>query len=384
LDGAVARYQARPVAALQGMEEAPKDEALAAAVALGWRVAELYSLVDDPGDRTQDTLLPAHSSLAPGDQLELQIRAAQGEAARAGVTSEEASLGPLVAVAHETAGDSGTHEAFREQLRARHVEISKELWARGEAFGKAYELGNGLSDTYGRVCRAFRESSCDRTTWEEVFDPGRIERLLQLLDDLQSRLDPKAVAVVRDQLDRWRMLVPERLKTKALPGLEDVRVGLRRQTVIWRQLIAGDKKPEAYLDADQRAQVRETMRKLVWRRYRGVLLLLIPVLTLAVFLLPQAVALYEQRSGLVSVAAAVVGGLGITRASVVLTLRTRLHDWADLLWHRALVQEIADATLTIDDVFWRSQPRQQRRIVSVTKDAAVRVRATVRARQAET
>ena len=87
------------------MEEARKDETLAAAVALGWRVAELYSLVDDPGDRTQDTLLPAHSSLAPGDQLELQIRAAQGEAERAGVKSEGASLSPLVAVAHEEAGD---------------------------------------------------------------------------------------------------------------------------------------------------------------------------------------------------------------------------------------------------------------------------------------
>ena len=48
-----------------------QDDDLAAAVALGWRVAELYSRVDDPGPCSRDTLLPAHGSQEPADQLEL-------------------------------------------------------------------------------------------------------------------------------------------------------------------------------------------------------------------------------------------------------------------------------------------------------------------------
>jgi hypothetical protein len=35
----------------------------------------------------------------------------------------------------------------------------------------------------------------------------------------------------------------------------------------------------------------------------------------------------------------------------VLTVRTRLHEWADLLWHRAMVTEVARATLTTGHVF---------------------------------
>ena len=72
------------------------DAPLAAALLLGWRVAELYALVDDTGAPASDTLLPAHGSLEPADQLELQLRAAAGVAARAGVTSKGASLEELV------------------------------------------------------------------------------------------------------------------------------------------------------------------------------------------------------------------------------------------------------------------------------------------------
>ena len=38
---------------------------LAAAVLLGWRVAELYALVDDTGTPASDTLLPATRASSP-------------------------------------------------------------------------------------------------------------------------------------------------------------------------------------------------------------------------------------------------------------------------------------------------------------------------------
>src|SRR3954465_3232016 len=214
---------------------------LAAALLLGWRVAELYALVDDTGAPSSDTLLPAHGSLEPADQLELQLRAAAGVAARAGVPSKGASLEELVRQARGATATPQAAEAFRAHLRRCHIEGQKDLWALDESAAKAYELGGGLSDTYGRVCRAYRRDEENTlATWKSVFLATRIDRLKKLLDDLQSRLNASGVAVVRAQLDAWSKAVPPRLAASGLPLEKTVREGLRRQTVIWRQLLTGD------------------------------------------------------------------------------------------------------------------------------------------------
>ena len=183
-----------------------QDADLAAAVALGWRVAELYSLVDDDHDCSPDTLLPAHCRPCAG-------RSARAPAARGGRRRQARGRDVEARVARRAGRRRARErrrrhvqrEAFRTQLRACHVEINKDLWSMNEALGKAYELGNGLSDTYGRVCRGYREPGADHALiWKRVFDEGRIERLKKLLDDLQSRLDATAVSVVREQLDSWR------------------------------------------------------------------------------------------------------------------------------------------------------------------------------------
>ena len=264
----LAAYQFQRPALCRHMTTAP-DAPLTAALLLGWRVAELYALVDDTGEPAGDTLLPSHGSLEPADQLELQLCAAAGDARRAGVTAKDAALDDLVSSARAAAASPAAAEVFRARLRRRHIEVQKDLWARDEAFGKAYELGNGLSDTYGRVCRAYRHHAEDALgTWEDVFLADRIERLKKLLDDLQSRLNTAGVAVVRAQLDAWCAGVGERLREGGLPPEERVREGLRRQTVIWRQLLTGDKAPEAYLDRHARAALHDDLRGLIWRRYR--------------------------------------------------------------------------------------------------------------------
>src|SRR4051794_33350327 len=112
------------------------DAPLAAALLLGWRVAELYALVDDTGAPASDTLLPAHGSLEPADQLELQLRAAAGVAARAGVTSKGASLEELVRQARGATATPQAAEAFRAHLRRCHIEVQKDLWALDESAGK--------------------------------------------------------------------------------------------------------------------------------------------------------------------------------------------------------------------------------------------------------
>ena len=325
-----------------------------AAVQLGWRVAELYARVDDTGAPASDTLLPSHGSLEPADQLELHLRAAAGDARRAGVTSKGASLEDLVELARAAPSSTEGAEAFRARLRCCHIEVQKDLWALDQAAGKAYELGNGLSDTYGRVCRAYRSADEDEAaTWQEVFLPARIERLKKLLDDLQSRLNASSVAVVRAQLDTWCREVPVRLRGADVPSEELVREGVRRQTVVWRQLLAGDKEPDAYLDCDARAELRDELRQLMWRRYRRWLVPLGAALYLVVLALPHLISVYEAgvvRTGLASAALAGAGALGITKASVLLTARGRLDQWSHLLWTRAVEQKVVDVTLTLDTV----------------------------------
>ena len=280
---------------------------------------------------------PAHSSLEPADQLELQLRAAAGVAARAGVTSKGASLEELVRQARGPSATPQAAEAFRAHLRRCHIEVQKDLWALDERAGKAYELGGGLSDTYGRVCRAYRRDTEDTlATWEDVFLAARVERLKKLLDDLQTRLNMAGVTVVRAQLDAWSAGVAARLRPCGLPREETVREGLRRQTVIWRQLLTGDKSPEAYLDRDARAALHDDLRALIWRRYCAG---------------RRPGGGRARRGGRVDVPPGRRhrGARGRHRArahqGVGAAVRARrLDEWSRLLWDRALAQKIVEAT----------------------------------------
>ena len=126
-----------------------------------------------------------------------------------------------------------------------------------------------------------------------------------------------------------------------VPDKKKFREPLRRQTLIWRQLVAGDKNPEAYLGDAQRANVRDRLRALVWQRYRRVVPILAAILTIAAIGLPPALAFYQDSivpTGLTSLVVAAIGAFGITRASLIFTVRSRVQDWADLLWQRAVAQ----------------------------------------------
>jgi hypothetical protein len=231
--------------------------------------------------------------------------------------------------------------------------VQKDLWALDESAGKAYELGGGLSDTYGRVCRAYRRDAEDALeTWEDVFLAARVERLKRLLDDLQTRLNAAGVTVVRAQLEAWSVGVAARLRACGLPREETVREGLRRQTVIWRQLLTGDKSPEAYLDRNARAALHDDLRALIWRRYRRWALVLAAVVL-------AGVAAWPYLEGVRTEVFAAATALGLTRASVLLSVRGRLDQWSRLLWDRALAQKIVEVTLTLDSVL-PPPPRERR------------------------
>jgi hypothetical protein len=173
------------------------------------------------------------------------------------------------------------------------------------------------------------------------------------------------VTVVSEHLDRWADSVPGRVaRDQELPGLEKVRQGLRRQTIIWRQLLAGEKEPEAYLDREQRAQLRDELRALAlssYRRFVPALVVGLGALALVAIHFDAIASWYRENiaaSGAATPLFGLAGALGITRASVGLTLRSRLHEWSELLWNRALAKKITDATLTLGEVF--PEPDQDR------------------------
>ena len=332
---------------------------LTCALELGWRVAFLYALADDDlGEPLGDTLLPLHQSLQPEDQLELQVRTAAGDARLAGVERGAQALEELVPQARASTQSPAGCTEFRTALRHCHIEIDKELWASCETDAKAYELGNGLSDTYNRICRAYREPSIDVVAeWRGVFDPDRIQRLKDCLHDLQSRLEPGTVTIVSDQLEAWQQRVAEGPVTP--PDVGAVRVYLRRQTIIWRQLLVGDKQPEAFLDRHQRATLGRELARLAWKRYLPCL----PALAIAVAMLILAVANFTDLShwyehnfattGAATLLASLAGAIGITLASVGLTVRTRMSQWTELLWNRAIASRVTAATLTVDELLPR-------------------------------
>ena len=346
---------------------------LTCSLQLGWQIAYLYALVDDDLEPPQmDTLLPLNQSLQPADQLEVQLRTAAGDARRAGLPRSADALDALVPQARAAPQTKDCAE-FRAALSALHVEIDKQLWASCERNAKAYELGNGLSDTYNRICRATRGSASDAgQEWREVFATERIQRLKDRLHDLQSRLDPRAVTVVSDHLDAWEARVLERGHAKP-PPLAAVRLHLRRQTVIWRQLLAGDKQPEAFLDRNERAMLRGEMAQLVWKRY----LPWLPVVILVVGALVLAFTNRGTATTLEKLLASAAGVLGITIASVALTIRTRVSEWTELLWNRAVALRITAVTLLVDDLL----PPPARDSVVATARRATR-RTVARAGQA--
>ena len=161
------------------------------ALDLGWRMAELYALARAHVDPIETALLPSHESLVQSEQLKLQADAVTGDAEGIGVRLNANFL-------LEAAGDVGSEEGqgrFRDRVCEVHLTLQRYLWRVREAEGKAYELGNALSDTYNLVAR--EERIPDKlTALRAAFNMRRVRWLDRLLGDLESRLGDRAVAVV--------------------------------------------------------------------------------------------------------------------------------------------------------------------------------------------
>lgn len=329
---------------------------LAAAIDLGWRVAALHAL--EPAALTPlapgGNLLLNRASLPAAERIELELRAIAGAAARARAPLRDGALERLLELVPAAAGGGDGLAELRRALEAEHRELALALWSDEEARGRAYELGNFVSDTWQRIVRA---GGAPRAELRAVFGAERVQRMKVLLDDLQARLDPTAVHVVEQHLDSWRDRVA------ALPagdGDPDAGLGrdalaaryepVRRQAIIWRQLLTGDKEPEAFIGRARRAQVRDELSRQLWRRYRRYW----PALPAAALLGAAIAYLFARDSGAGAAVAGFVGAaggmLGITRASLLATVRQNLQSWGELMWNRSLAVVICRETLVVDEL----------------------------------
>ena len=358
-----------PAAAEPRAERRSTREEIASSIDLGWRVAALHAMrptaLEAPSPITEDMLLNRRS-LPASDRVELEVRAIAGVAARVGVAVEAPTLDEVLALAARSGASGAGELAFRERLSQLHVDFEKRLWASDEPSGKAYELGNFLSDTWNRVLRPPIKADAYEEL-QEIFSPVRVQRMKRLVDDLQARLDPLAAHAVDEQLGQWRDRVanvqPSMPDGASQLGRDEVEAKLEpvhRQAIIWRQMLTGDKEPEAWIGSAQRAQVRDEFTHQVWLRYRRVLTWLLP-LVLAVGI--GLAILYAEDSdyvrGLAGTALALAASVGITRASMTSALKRGLQEWGDLMYNRALAIVVCRETSMLDELI--PPPRTSKR-----------------------
>ncbi len=329
------------------------------AVELGWRVSYLYADLEHPLHPSEEVdalpaCLPAVETLANADQLEVHARAAASIAGRLDLKAR-AEIERLAKDAHAAAKRGEPDAGIRARVHDLHHRLMKELWANREGEGKAYQLGSSLFDTWDRMRRAADEGRLAEA-WVPVFREKRVERIKELLDDLQTRLDPTSVEVVKEQLDRWSKLVHDAdgPRGKGLPTNRKALEEIRRQALIWRQLVTRDKEPEAYLNRKQRAHVRREFNRLMWTSLlRPRTFVVLGVLAAIAWTLRLSDVDPDQMR---KVGVALLGILGVTQASLIVVARERLSHWSTLLWNRALTVVVFRVTCRADHVFATARP----------------------------
>jgi hypothetical protein len=339
---------------------------VAQALDLGWRLAALHALDPvtlEPIAPVADDMLINRRGLSAPDRLELEVKSIAGVALRAGVPITPDELGRLLELADRAHTSHAAAKAFRVQLRGHHIDIDKRLWAANESAGKAYELGNFLSDTWNRVMRPSIHPD-PHSELTEIFDRVRVERIKLLLDDLQARIDPVATHAVSNHLDEWcdrvanGTLPDDRGPAAHLTMAENAArlEPLERQTIIWRQMLTGDKEPEAWIGQSERAEVRDEFSKQVWSRYRRWWWVALPLALAAGGLGYWYSENPDGARGVVTGALALLAMFGVTRASMTGALKRGARNWSELMWNRALAAVICRTTSVVGELYPPAEP----------------------------
>jgi hypothetical protein len=252
--------------------------------------------------------------------------------------------------------DSGRVPALRLALERRQVVLegvvdalhTEALFALASAdskLGRAYALGHELAD----ICL----EPSDLRSFENAFGNQAVP-VKDRLADLASSFPPHASRAVVLSLRAWEEWAAEpKLSGKQLNWGRDgagVKAALRRQGMLWRDLLAGDKCGQDMLDTSHYIQAASSliasMVSTLWRFARP---LWAPLLGLLALVLGGLGLVFLVGAKIVGSILAILGAVGFTSAGI----RARLGDVAgqlqSQLWGAELDGAIAKAVLTGPD-----------------------------------
>jgi hypothetical protein len=236
-------------------------------------------------------------------------------------------------------------EVLEEAINELHLEALFALASADAKLSRAYALGYELAD----ICL----EPSDRRSFEDAFGTQAVAAKDRLAD-LASSFPPHASRAVVLSLRAWEEWAAEpKLNGKRLNWSSDgagVKSALRRQGVLWRDLLAGDKQGQDMLDTSHYIQAASSLIastvstiKGFMRPLRWLLLLLLACLFGGLILF------FVFGAKVFGSILAALGAIGITSAGI----RARLGDVTghlqSQLWGAELDRAIAEAVLTGPD-----------------------------------
>jgi hypothetical protein len=313
---------------------------LGEAVALGWRMADLYRNATKQSTRKPKlpSTLPSISRLTRGKRTEFGIAEVDAGLRRLGLAGTDAPSTEELSKTFKNVEADG--EDVKRAAYQLHLTILRECNATDRALGKAYELGRALADTCpGQI---------DRQSMAEQLNRYRLDELGRWLADLASRLPDHSSRAVRISMTRWKIAAKDG-ESSPLFAQEDIGTvhrALDRQVQIWRSLLTGEKQAKDMLGTDGYAQavgfaVRDSRRLItgyLWR-FAPFVLLALALLGVGVWGLLTS----EDTSKVIASGAAVAGALGISWKGVATTFGRAVDEIEKPIWAASVDLVVADA-----------------------------------------
>ncbi len=170
----------------------------------------------------------------------------------------------------------------------------------------AYQLGRGLSETYWALDPA-TEDQTDWRSWSFLLGEERRALLKRQLGRLTAYVDPLTPPAIIGSLDAWGEVA-----TDAKWRSQDVLGDLYQQTLLWRDLVRGERDPKSLVDERQAF----TQAGLMWPIVKAVGIQTIVSLVFLAALVLGIIALAKGKHGSLSTIATVFGSLGVTSTTL--------------------------------------------------------------------
>ncbi|MDQ4215843.1 hypothetical protein [Microbacterium capsulatum] len=312
------------------------------AIRLGWQLATVY--LDPPPAQPGDPApapphLPGTSEIGAYRRGKMLVGEIEHDlqALTTSLGLDPQNLATVTALKEEGVDPATT----RSDVLTVYQSLLVELAAVAPHLQVALGLGRMLADT------TLMPDPAQPGTYEEHFDPARLENAYGWLGDLHEDLPEHAAGAVSGSLKAWAGWVGDPAHATALTD-KATRSALRTQGKLWRQLLCGDKQAADLLQSDDYAEASSRMieqfRGVLFRFFRrwwapiaGVVLVAVLVTVLGIWLLPDA----ALKVTTVLVAAA--GALGITWKTVSSTVGRALATSREELWNAEVTRAIVAA-----------------------------------------